>query len=116
MATIGLEFEAIPGPSNAPPMDAPLDLSMKKPLESPEDPLPSIKDIVQIFRRDIVRSTTADSSTGQRVGRGTRLMHHTHGEVVTSEEVMKQLREAEEKKASKRPSSSKKGPKPKKNK
>lgn len=93
----------------------PLDLSTNKSL--PEEHVEvkrTVKDIVQVFR-DSIRNAlevTPSTSTGPK----TRLAHHTYGEVLSSEESLERLKQAEEKKATKRPNVGCKRGRPKENK
>lgn len=89
--------------------DMPMDLSMKRntPPEPVDEPR-TVKDIVQVFRDNIRMQLEATPSTSS--GPKTRLAHHTYGRS------WKKLKEAEHKKALKRPNVGGKRGRPKKTK
>ncbi|KAF6207286.1 hypothetical protein GE061_018527 [Apolygus lucorum] len=82
-----------------------LDLTMplrKSDLEDEQAPSTShtVNDMVSIFSKSISKTTFATKSP-VKTGTGTRLKHQTYGEVLTTDDVLLRLREAQEKKATK---------------
>lgn len=91
-------------------IDMVLDLSLKKPKDTGETSSKA-RDLVEIFSQSISSNTVASINPMKQVGIGTRLKHHTYGEVLTSNEVLERLMEAEENKKMKRPLKEKKAKK-----
>lgn len=91
----------------------PHDLSMKRPaVTSPQPVAIQVKDIVSVFQESLKKRLEETPSTS--TGAGTRLKHHTYGEVLTQGKVLTRLKEAEEKKELKRPATWAKRGRPKK--
>lgn len=81
--------------------DGPLDLSIHcRPIIEESQPGCS-RDIGEVFSKAITRAVASQPKAKSK-GTGYRLRHHTMGEVLTANDVMARLKEAEEKKGVKR--------------
>lgn len=85
--------------------EGPLDLSMPRREDGDEDSVKiTTRDIIKVFSEALVKRTGEPAAgPSPRIAVGTRLKHHTYGEVLTSQQVMERLTEAEKSKGSKRP-------------
>lgn len=91
------EYSCREGPSS---LDEPMDLSLPKKPELESEPKPNAMTIVKIFAEKIAANKATTPIVGTTPRR--RLKHHSMGEILTSQEVIVRLEEAEEKKRGKK--------------
>lgn len=85
--------------------EGPLDLSMPRRKDGVEGSVKiTTRDIIQVFSEALVKRTGEPAAgSAPRIAVGTRLKHHTYGEVLTNHQVMERLSEAVKSKWSNRP-------------